>query len=462
MKKVFFLMAFLAVFNAIVYSEQLLDNDDAPSIYPNKITLNEKIVGLSKLWSEIKYNFVNIDQISFDIDSLYAEYLNHVVNSKNDVEYYDVLGLFIAHFKDSHTEVYSPYRWNDYNDYIPMIFKEYNNGIYLVSIRKGSCLDSTYIGAKLLEIESSPVMEWMEKNVYSSIAASNDKIKQRIAVLKIHGGVKNSYFNATVQKLDGTITSIHVKRDGEQTRIPEDQSWGIEISRKYFPIETIWKNKIAILGIKTFQPEKMIDLIDSHISEIIENEPQGLIIDLRNNGGGSSNVGFHLQKYLTSQDYFISFGWERRINDGYGRAQGNYRKEYELFYLYKAYKAGAGDTIRIKYEFSRIKVPVVILINENCASACEDFLVNIYEVPNRPLIFGTETSGTTGAPLVINMPNGGMARICTLRITYPYSGKPFVKKGISPDIEVCNSLEDDLSDYDRTLETAINHIKSSQ
>jgi C-terminal processing protease CtpA/Prc len=102
------------------------------------------------------------------------------------------------------------------------------------------------------------------------------------------------------------------------------------------------------------------------------------------------------------------------------------------------------------------------LINENCASACEDFLVDIYEVPDRPLIIGTETAGTTGAPLVINLPNEGMARICTLRITYPYSGKPFVEKGVSPDIAVRNSLDDDLSGYDRALETAIKHIRNSQ
>jgi len=202
----------------------------------------------------------------------------------------------------------------------------------------------------------------------------------------------------------------------------------------------------------------MKKLWDSHLTKIIENNPQGLIIDLRNNGGGSSHVGFHLQKYLTLQDHFITFGSERRINDGYGRSQGNYRKEYEPFYLYRAYKTEKGDTIQIKSDFPRIKVPVVILINENCFSACEDFLVNIYEVENRPTIIGTETGGSTGAPLVISLPNGGMARICALRITYPYSGKAFVKNGVTPDILVSNSKDDDFDGKDRVLEFAINHI----
>jgi hypothetical protein len=218
MKKVIFLVVFLIVSNPIIYSRCLADND---TVYPNKITLNEKILGLSRLWSEIKYNFVNIDQIVFDVDSLYVESLKQVVDSKNDGEYYDALELFIAHFNDSHTSLLQrSYSWNEYNDYIPMVFKEYHEGIYLVSIKKGSCLDSTFTGAKLLEIENIPVQEWIEKKWYPFVAASNAGIKLRAAISKIHGGVKNSYFDATVQKSDGTIVSIHVKRDGEQTRTP--------------------------------------------------------------------------------------------------------------------------------------------------------------------------------------------------------------------------------------------------
>jgi len=115
MKKIIFLVLFLVVSSKIAYSKQVMDNG-THSVYSNKITLNEKIVGLSKLWSEIKYNFVNIDQVSFDVDSLYSEYIERVVNSKDDIAYYDILQRFTACFNDSHTEVFrSPYSWNEYN-----------------------------------------------------------------------------------------------------------------------------------------------------------------------------------------------------------------------------------------------------------------------------------------------------------------------------------------------------------
>ncbi len=71
------------------------------------------------------------------------------------------------------------------------------------------------------------------------------------------------------------------------------------------------------------------------------------------------------------------------------------------------------------------------------------------------MIIGEETGGSTGAPLVVEIPGGSNARICALRIKYPYSGKLFVNKGVSPDIEVRNTLDDDLKNRDKVLETAL-------
>lgn len=57
-------------------------------------TLEDKIYGLSLLWSEVKYNFVNIDRLDFDLDSLYRETMKHVIDTKDDVSYYKELDCF--------------------------------------------------------------------------------------------------------------------------------------------------------------------------------------------------------------------------------------------------------------------------------------------------------------------------------------------------------------------------------
>ncbi len=109
--------------------------------------------------------------------------------------------------------------------------------------------------------------------------------------------------------------------------------------------------------------------------------------------------------------------------------------------------------------FKRINCPVVVLISKFTFSSCEDFLVNIYELPHRPLLIGEKTGGSTGAPLVLfNLPNETTARICTVRILFPYSMKPFVGTGISPDIEVKEDIEDYISGEDVVLNRALQSL----
>src|SRR6056297_1948624 len=72
---------------------------------PAKISNEEKLYWLSQIWSEVKYNFVNIDQLTFDLDSLYKTLIPEVLASANDYEYYQILKKFTASLKDGHTQV---------------------------------------------------------------------------------------------------------------------------------------------------------------------------------------------------------------------------------------------------------------------------------------------------------------------------------------------------------------------
>lgn len=86
--------------NCAVYIN-VIEADSLPKVNTTK----DKIVGLSRVWSELKYNFVNIDQLDFDIDSLYIQTLPRVINTTNDIEYYDELERMMAKFKDGHTNI---------------------------------------------------------------------------------------------------------------------------------------------------------------------------------------------------------------------------------------------------------------------------------------------------------------------------------------------------------------------
>lgn len=60
--------------------------------YRENLSEDEKVAGLSKFWSEVKYNFVNFDLVpDVNWDALYLEYLPKIRQTKSTVEYYKLM-----------------------------------------------------------------------------------------------------------------------------------------------------------------------------------------------------------------------------------------------------------------------------------------------------------------------------------------------------------------------------------
>ena len=280
-------------------------------------------------------------------------------------------------------------------------------------------------------------------------------------IYKIQSDFKDHPFRGTIKKQDGTITKIVIQRNGEEIRTDKDQYWGPAHQSSSDIVELKWlDNSLALVSFNRFFPEDEAIKEFDHIARELY-KAKGVIIDLRKNGGGSTEVAWHLQKYLSRKNYFLNYAWETRTNDGAGKANGNWKDEYKDYFLNKAYRFEKPDTIWVSDTIKRIDCSVVILIGRYTFSAAEDFLVNMYEQPDRPKLIGEATGGSTGSPLVVNdLPGEGYARICTRRICYPLSYKRFVNEGVKPDIEVKQTIEDYLLGKDVVLEQAINEINN--
>jgi carboxyl-terminal processing protease len=429
---------------------------------PNTISNEEKLFYLSLLWSEVKYNFVNFDRIDFDWDTLYKRSIIEILKTKNDDEYFRILQKFYAKLKDGHTQIQRPSSLRVYYDYIPINIDVFEKQLYITSIRKGNELDSTFLHAKILKIDNIPIDEYLKNNIFPFISASTEQSKWFQVPQTICYDLKSKKFVAEVLKTNGESAIISLKRDGEVTRSMNDRYFNINTkeNENWDLVQLDWlTDSILHLSINSFYPEEIvISQLNSKENEILR--AKKLIIDLRNNGGGVTNVAWILQSYLTKDKYFINYAWQSRINDGVKKANGNWIEEYADYYTYTAYRTENGDTIFISDTIKRWEMPVVILIGEFTFSAAEDFLVNMYEVPDRPILIGSETGGSTGSPLVIeNLPLNSWARLCTRRILYPYSKTPFVNKGITPDIIVNKTFQNYCTGEDVVLEKALEILK---
>ncbi|MDR0691939.1 MAG: hypothetical protein LBF69_02740 [Prevotellaceae bacterium] len=430
---------------------------DFTNRFASKLSENDKLYALSLFWSEAKYNFAFIDKLNFDLDSLYKTFIPKVLATTNDYEFYDVMQLFAGSFHDGHTQVYYS-EGSAYTDYIGMLARYFNDELYIINVNES--LSVTFpVGSKIVEINGLKTEEYMRKYIAPYIDSDYEPTVQLLAASALLAAkLPTDTLVIKYQTPENTILVNPLPRDGRSRE--NKPSVGYQPQYWNIPIEITWQeNDIAVLSFNTFNDRngELITLFDKLKDTLYS--AKGIVIDLRNNRGGSTKVAWHLLQYIIKDDYFLNFAWQTRTNDGVRKAQGNFRKEYEDYYKNAAYRTVPADTVFIPDSIKRFDVPIVVVFSTMTVSAAEDFLIILYERPDRPLFIGQPSFGSTGSPLVVwGFPSNGMARVCARRVLFPYSMKPFTE-GIQPDILVNYTFEEFISGKDKDMEVAVQELQ---
>lgn len=426
---------------------------------PNNITVEEKLEALSSFWSEVRYNFAFYDKLTFDWDSLYHAYIPLVLRSPNDFAYSELMSKFCGSLQDAHTNVFTPNYGYPFGDYYGFGAKFFEDTLRLVIV--DSILSSIYpIGSKILKINGENIDDYMEKNIYPYVSSKFKPTQQVLGASKLFAmsGYDNTleieYETPEGERRIGTPI-----RDGEKYRRP---SVGRTPEHDHNDIRISWidSTNIAVLKVNSFYGDDIIRDFDRMKDTLYTAD--GIIFDIRENGGGSTDVAWHFLNHFIQDPYYLNFAWQTRVNDGVKKATGNFIEKNSDYFKMNAYRMVEADTILIPDSIRRFQCPIVVLTSTYTCSAAEDFLIILYERPDRPKIIGQPSFGSTGSPLVIwNWPiEGGFARICTRRVLFPYSHKPFTE-GIMPDVWVKDTFEDYIQGRDKTLEVAVKEIKQS-
>lgn len=193
--------------------------------------------------------------------------------------------------------------------------------------------------------------------------------------------------------------------------------------------------KIGVINLPTFyvdfdaQRQRKADYKSSSkdvqrlLEELMKEKIDGLILDLRNNGGGS------LQEAVSLTDLFIDQGPVVQIRTPDDRINRHHRSRFKALY----------------------SGPLVVLVNRLSASASEIFAGAIQDY-NRGIIVGAQTFGKGTVQSVNPLVEGG------LKITeskfYRVSGDSTQHRGIIPDIAIPLLIDPDEvgeSSYDNAL-----------
>lgn len=455
MKKLF---SFLLLFPVLVFAQS------------NKISKADKLFGLSKFWQEVNYNFVYLDKVDRPkFDSTYKTLLTTIGDTKSDFEYYRELQKFCATLKDGHTNVFMP-STGDFETMTTM-FGDYrffveNIGGKAVIVRVNlSKKNEIPVGSEIIEVNGKPTAKYIAEDVEPYIASSTAHILKNTGINQLLQGRNGDNYLVKIKKPNGNIVTLNLthKRTEEKEVFPAFDAEQNLFELKWYP------NDVAYIALNSFGDKKINELFLQKLPELYK--AKSVIIDLRNNGGGSTNIGRDILKYFTADSVLYGSKSITRLNTSAFKTWGYYTKPEDtvsnswgkkalLTYQDKFMHEFDYSGTKIATEGKRIVVPTAILIGNNTASAAEDFLIYADNQKHMKKI-GQPTYGSTGQPLSFEMPGGGSARICTKKDTYP-NGKEFVGYGIMPDIEITPSLNDYLKKNDPTLNKALSYLKTAK
>jgi len=450
---------------------QMNINAQEQTTKPIELTSTERLYGLIQFWTEAKYNFAFFDKIpKVNWDKVLEEYIPLVQKEQSITEYYKTMNKLCALLKDGHTNIYPPSAARPETDDVPLVLSNISSKAIVTNVRE-SVKDVIPIGSEILKIDGVNTIEFLNSNIFPYISSSTAHILFDNGIRNMLRGEPGTKVNLTIKTSEGNEKSINLLRNSIT-----DRSSFIVKRLKYPPYGDVGFRRIAdgiaYVNINNFQNSKVneefLKLIDS-----LKNS-KGVIIDIRNNSGGNSGVGYEIINCFTDKPYLGS-AWKTRKHIAAYKAWGLYSANTTKEELDKMSKEEREEVLECIDVFKgnswysekpstitppkgeKLNIPMVVLTGHNTASAAEDFLIALDNL-KRATFVGEKTFGSTGQPLPLDLPGGGSARICTKRDTYP-DGREFVGYGVEPHVLVERTLDDFTWKKDNILEKGIEVLK---
>lgn len=284
----------------------------------------------------------------------------------------------------------------DYSDLMEEVSGSYDGlGIYLTTF-----VDAEYT-VVMAPIKGTPAFE-------AGLQAGDE-------IVKINGedmaGVGADELAATIKTGEESHFVIEVRRDGEMLTF--------EMDREHIDIPSVdgsfleGQDGMAYIAISNFAQNTPTELTETIATLEQEQNINGMILDLRNNPGGS------VESVLAVADMFLAQG------DSILWVESK-REETEY---------AAENTNPLSY-------PLVVLVNENSASASE-ILTGALKENDRAEIVGVTTFGKGIIQSVYTLSDGQGVKVTTAEYLSPRKNK-IHEVGVAPDVEV-EMAGDDIS-----------------
>ena len=223
----------------------------------------------------------------------------------------------------------------------------------------------------------------------------------------------------------GTEVELTVYREGQEDEIV------VTAVRDEIEIETVsyemLNDNIGYIAISEFE-EKTVGQYKAAVEELAAQGMKGLVVDLRNNPGGSLSAVCEISDYMLPEGLIV----------------------------YTEDKAGEKEEYKSTGEESFDK-PLAVLVNGNSASASEIFSGAIQD-HGVGTIVGTTTYGKGVVQSIFDLKDGTCLKLTVSEYFTP-NGRTIQEKGVTPDVEIEYEYDETNPEKDNQLEKATEVVK---
>lgn len=376
-----------------------------------------RTLALSRLWAEVKRNFVYMDRVQVNWDSLYAATLPEVQAASNRAAVTRILQRIVAQLHDGHT-----YVWGDMSTALVPIDARWMDGhLYVDGVRSRLLREAgVRRGMELTAINGQGTAYYAQQYVMPYIASSTPQWTEHVAYedgqvfcfqpgytvrLTLTDGSQNlevNYVAGCADEVEGR------QRQRGMTLLPLDHG-------------------MKLLRIGSFADSSMREAFDQMMPDILE--AKALVIDLRGNGGGNSGNSEYILRHLTAASV-KSCAWESPV----------YVPAYRSWGRRMEWHKEEGEVMPPLTEHGAYLGPVALLVDAGTFSAAEDFAA-MFLAMRRGAIVGMPTGGSTGNGVRVELlPGVWSANICAKHDVAP-DGTEYVGIGIQPTLRVTDTYD---------------------
>lgn len=211
----------------------------------------------------------------------------------------------------------------------------------------------------------------------------------------------------------------------------QDKTSDLEIMRNTIVIKSVTtelrKDRIFVVKVSNFNNDTS-GLFDQAVSEIIKDNPRGIILDLRNNPGGYLDTAVELASQWIEKGVVVSEKFSADKKNDYNSSGIAKLKNYKT----------------------------VVLVNEGSASASEIVAGALHDYKLATLI-GEKTFGKGSVQTLENLADGSSVKVTVAEWLTP-NGININKEGIKPDVEVPLTVDDYNNNKDPQMDKAIEFL----